>query len=150
MSLSDRIAHVQQQRETGPLGTGYTSGHFERKQTSPFTRQTGSLSLAGESELTLLCRELAIDAKSMAVAIGMSDVMMERWNRGLLQPSGQTAERLARVKELHRRLYSMFQPYQVLSWMRTENAQLGFMSPVDVLAQGNLHRVEAALDYLEG
>ena len=86
----------------------------------------------------------------MAAAIGMSDVMLERWNRGLLQPSGQTAERLARIKQLHRRLYSMFQPYQVLSWMRTENAQLGFESPVDMLVAGQLHKVEAALDYLEG
>lgn len=150
MSLSDRIAQAQQQRETGPLGVGYTTGGFERKQTSPFTRQTGSLSLAGESELTLLCRELAVDTRTMAAAIGMNDVMVERWQRGLLQPSGAAAERLARLKELHRRLYSMFQPYQVLSWMRTENAQLGFAAPVDVLAQGQLHKVEAALDFLDG
>lgn len=150
MSLSDRIAQAQHQRETGPLGAGYTTGTFERKQTSPFTRQTGSLALAGESELTLLCRELAIDSKGMAAAIGMDDVMMERWQRGLLQPSGATADQLRRIKELHRRLYTMFQPYQVLSWMRTENAQLGFSSPVEMLSQGQLHKVEAALDYLEG
>jgi DNA-binding transcriptional regulator YiaG len=149
MSLSDRIAQVQQQRETGHLG-GAQAGGFERKQTSPFTRATGSLSLPGETELTLLCRELAVDTRSMAAAIGMSETMLERWQRGLLQPSGSAADRLARVKDLHRRLYSMFQPYQVLSWMRTENGQLGFAAPVDVLAQGQLHRVEAALDYLEG
>ncbi|HQY30416.1 MAG TPA: DUF2384 domain-containing protein, partial [Thermomicrobiales bacterium] len=81
---------------------------------------------------------------------GMNPTMMDRWLRGLVQPSGATSERLDKLRAIHGRLYRQFQAYQVLDWLRTPNAELGFSTPADALLVGQIHRVEIALDELEG
>lgn len=149
MSLTDRLNLVQRYRETGPLESTASDESWNRRQTSPFSRGTGSLTLAGETAFDQLSRELALDTETLAMVLGMTDLMLERWQRGILQPTGSSLQQLERVKRLHRRLYSLFQPYQVLEWLRKPNEQLFFRVPLDVLISGGLHRVEAALDYLE-
>jgi hypothetical protein len=149
MSLTDRLNLVQRHRETGSLNPATSEETWTRRQTSPFTRGTGSLSLAGETTFDQLSRELALDSQTLALVLGMTDLMLERWQRGILQPTGSSLQQLERVKRLHQRLYALFQPYQALAWMRKPNEHLHYQVPVDVLISGGLHRVEAALDHLE-
>ena len=150
MSLTDRLNRAQIERQTGSLASNTSDYSWERKQTSPFTRATGSLSLAGETELETLARELAMTRDELSAAIGLSPAMMERWLRGIVSTSGVTTERLDALRDIHQRLYANFQAYQVLDWLRTPNAELGFSSPADALAQGQTHRVALAIDELEG
>lgn len=149
MSLTDRLSLGHRQRDTGSLDPTPTDQTWTRRQTSPFTRGTGSLSLAGETAFDQLSRELALDGQTLAIILGMTDLMLERWQRGIMQPSGSSLQQLDRVKRVHKRLYAMFQPYQALEWMRKPNEQLHYQAPVDVLIGGGLHKVEAALDHLE-
>jgi hypothetical protein len=150
MSLTDRLNRAQIERHTGSSTNAPTDYSWQRKATSPFTRATGSLSLSGETELETLARELAMSRDSLAAAIGLSPAMMDRWLRGIVSTSGATSERLHALREIHKRLYANFQAYQVLDWLRTPNAELGFNAPADALAQGQMHRVALAIDELEG
>src|SRR3954466_8648270 len=75
MSLTDRLNRVQQERATGSLSAP-TEFSWEAKQTSPFTRATGSLSLGGEHEIETLARELALTKPELAAAIGLSAAMV--------------------------------------------------------------------------
>ena len=149
MSLTDRLNLVQRHRETGSLDPAASGDSWTRRQTSPFSRGTGSLSLAGETCFDQLSRELALDSQTLALVLGMTDLMLERWQRGILQPTGSSLQQLERVTRLHQRLYALFQPSQVLAWMRKPNEHLHYQVPVDVLIGGGLHRVEGALDHLE-
>jgi ribosome-binding protein aMBF1 (putative translation factor) len=148
MSLTDRLNRANQDRLTGSLAEP-TEYNWERKQTSPFTRATGSLSLSGEHEIETLARELALSKPDLAAAIGLNAAMVDRWLRGLVRPSGVTADRFEQLRSIHTRLYAIFQPYQALDWLRTANAELGFSTPSDALLVGQISRVEKALDELE-
>lgn len=149
MSLTDRLSLVHRQRETGSLTSSAADEGWLRRQTSPFSRGTGSLSIAGETAFDQLSRELALDSQTLALVLGMTDLMLEGWQRGIQQPNGSSLQQLDRVKQLHRRLYGRLQPHQVRKWLRTPNEHLHYQVPVDVLIGGGLHRVEAALDHLE-
>ena len=150
MCLTVRLNRAQMERQTGSLPAEQIEYSWERKQTSPFTRSTGSLALNGESELDTLARELAMSRDDLGGAIGMSPAMMDRWLRGIVSPSAITADRLDALRDIHRRLYANFQAYQVLDWLRTPNAELGFSAPADALCMGQMARVALALDELEG
>jgi plasmid maintenance system antidote protein VapI len=150
MTLTDRLNQAQSDRQTGSLVTDPGEYSWERKHTSPFTRTTGSLSLGGETELETLARELSLSRNDLAAAIGMSGPMMDRWLKGIVSASGATADRLDALRDIHRRLYANFQAYQVLDWLRTPNAELGFSSPSYALSKGQIARVSLAIDELEG
>ena len=147
MSFTDRLSLTHRQRDTGSLEPRQPDENWVRRQTSPFSRGTGSLS--GETTFDQLSRELALDSQTLALVLGMTDLMLERWQRGILQPDGSVLQQLDRVKSVHRRLYARFQPQQVLAWLRKPNELLHYQAPVDVLIGGGLHRVEAALDHLD-
>src|SRR4051812_9459112 len=149
MSLTDRLNRAQLERNPAALSASTLTATWERKQTSPFSRNTGSLALSGETEIETLARELALSKADLASAIGMNLAMVDRWLRGLVPPSGATAGRLETLRAIHSRLYAIFQPYQALDWLRTANAEIGFSTPADSLAIGQIHRVELALDELE-
>lgn len=144
MSITDRLSPLNRLRETGSLDDQWT-----RRQTSPFGRGAGTLSLGGQATFEQLSRELALDKETLALVLGMSDLMLEGWQRGIQQPAGSSMELLDRVRRLHRRLYALRPPHEALNWLRAPNEHLHFQAPVDILIGGGLHRVEAALDHLE-
>lgn len=151
MSLTDRLSLGNRHRDTGSLESRSTDESWLRRQTGPlFSRGTGSLPPASETSFDQLSRELALDSQTLALVLGMTDLMLDRWQRGSAQPTDASLQRLDWVTRLHRKLYSLFQPHQALEWLRRPNEQLHYQAPADVLISGGLHRVEAALDHLEG
>ena len=150
MSLSDRIASARQQQDLDAFAADIAEIERRRRLDVASAPQGSGLHwLAEETELERLGRELALDSRELAAAIGISDVMLMRWQRGLLEPSAPTAERLDRIRQFHARLTSIFEPYQARDWMRSPNPRLDEAIPAELLIAGALHRLEAALDYLE-
>lgn len=75
--------------------------------------------------------------------------MLDRWKLGGLQPGAVTVARYERLIQIHYRLYGMFQPHDVLWWLRAEREDLGSRSPIAAMCAGEFPRVEAALDRFE-
>jgi transcriptional regulator with XRE-family HTH domain len=150
MSLSDRIASARIQRNLDTFALEVAE--FERRKRCQSVPAKASSSLhwiPEETELELMSRELTLSAHELATVVGISDVMLVRLQRGLVQPSASTAEQLDRVRRFHARVLSILEPYRVPEWMRTPNPGLAFETPAEVLIAGELHRLEAALDFLE-
>jgi hypothetical protein len=152
-ALSARIAQVQEQRQTSELtaSMGYAPGDdpWARRSTSTLPRGTGSLAFAGESRLDQIARELSLTDAELSRIVGLPVVMLERWKLGVLQPGAATVARYERLIQIHYRLYGMFQPHDVLWWLRAERADLGMRSPVAAMCAGEFPRVELALDGYE-
>lgn len=131
--LSARIAQVQEQRQTSDLSAslGYAPGDdpWARRSTSTLPCGTGALAFAGESRLDQIARELALTDAELSRIVGLPAVMLDRWKLGGLQPGAVTAARYERLIQIHYRLYGMFQPHDVLRWLRAEREDLGGRSP---------------------
>ncbi len=151
--LSARIAQVQEQRQTSELAEsmGYAPGDdpWARRATSTLPRGTGSLAFAGESRLDQIARELSLTDAELSRIVGLPTVMLDRWKLGVLQPGAATVARYERLIQIHYRLYGMFQPHDVLWWLRAEREDLGSRSPIAAMCAGEFPRVEAALDRFE-
>lgn len=150
MSLSDRIASAQIQRSLDTFALEVAEIERRKRCPSVPTKSSSSLHwLPEETELELLSRELTLSTHELATVVGISDVMLVRLQRGLLQPSTRTIEQLNRIRRFRARVFSILEPYRVPEWMRTPNPVLAFETPAEVLIAGALYRLEAALDFLE-
>ena len=149
-ALTARLAQVQEQRHTSELAEslGLAPGDdpWARRATSTLPRGTSSLAGFGESRLDQIARELSLTDAELSRITGLPEVMLGRWKLGLLQPGEATVARYERLDRIHARLYAMFQPNDVLWWLRAEQEALGFRSPIAAMCAGEFPRVEAALD----
>lgn len=151
MTLSDRIEQARNRRNL----EAYVSEVSEverrkRLEAQPAQRTSGLHWLAEESHLEILRRELTLDISEMAAAVGVTEQMLVRFQRGFVEPSPHTEERLDRIDQFRDRLYRVFEPYQAREWMRTPNERIELEVPAELLVAGAIHRIETALEFLEG
>ena len=92
MSFTDRLSLGHRHRATGSLEPDGPDAKGSRPQTSPFLRGTNSLSLSGETESDPSSRELALDSQTLALVLGMTDLMLERRQRGATQLTGASPQ----------------------------------------------------------
>ena len=92
MSFTDRLSLGHRHRVTGSLEPDQAEANGPRRQTAPFIRGTGSLSLSGETEFDQSSRELTLDSQTLALVLGMTDLMQERRQRGTTSLTGSSPQ----------------------------------------------------------
>jgi transcriptional regulator with XRE-family HTH domain len=82
---------------------------------------------------------------SLAEAIGVNRSQVRRWREGLTEPSPEAADRLVGLDAVVELLSGYLEPSSIRKWLEGFNAHLGNRRPIDVLRQGNLSEVVAAV-----
>jgi hypothetical protein len=82
---------------------------------------------------------------------GISAKTFRRWREGADgRVNRDLADRLSLVLGLHRALRVIFrEPAQGYAWMRRANADLGWLTPVELLLRGGMGDLERLRRYLE-
>ena len=151
MTLSDRIEQARNRRNLEAYAAEVSEVERRKRLDTIAAQKTSGLHwLAEESDLEILRRELTLDLSELAAAVGVSEQMLVRFQRGFVEPAPHTEERLDRIYRFRDRLYAVFEPYQAREWMRTPNERIELEIPVELLVAGAIHRIETALGFLEG
>jgi uncharacterized protein (DUF2384 family) len=89
-----------------------------------------------------LAGALGVETADLAAASG-ADGLAPSW-------SGDVVNRIAALASMHKHLLQTFRSSEAISlWMRAESRYLGGRTPADVLRDGRIGRVEAALEALD-
>lgn len=87
------------------------------------------------------------DAK-LAEALGVDRAQVKRWREGATEPGPEKAERVIGLDAAVALLSRYLEPTSIPKWLMGTNAHLGDRRPVDLLRQGNLSEVIAAIEAL--
>jgi DNA-binding transcriptional regulator YiaG len=93
-------------------------------------------------------RAFASDAK-MADALGVDRAQVKRWREGRTEPGPGNAERVVGLDAAVELLTGYLEPASIGKWLLGHNAHLGERRPVDLLREGNLSEVTAAIEALK-
>lgn len=93
-------------------------------------------------------RAFASDAK-VAEALGVNRAQVKRWREGETEPGPGNAERVIGLDAAVELLSGYLEPSSVAKWLMGHNAHLGDRRPVDLLREGNLSGVIAAIEALK-
>jgi uncharacterized protein (DUF2384 family) len=93
-------------------------------------------------------RAFASDAK-MADALGVNRAQVKRWRQGQTEPGPGNAERVVGLDAAVELLTGYLEPASIGKWLLGHNAHLGDRRPVDLLREGNLSEVIAAIEALK-
>jgi hypothetical protein len=88
------------------------------------------------------------DAK-VAEALGVNRAQVKRWREGGTEPGPGNAERVIGLDAAVELLSGYLEPTSVAKWLMGHNAHLGDRRPVDLLREGNLSGVIAAIEALK-
>lgn len=91
-------------------------------------------------------RDLGFSNDELALVLGTTARMVERWRSGLVSPSPTALERLQQLEHVRSRLYYIFEVHDALAWLRSPNEHLTWLSPAAALISGHFQRVERAID----
>ncbi|HET9984974.1 MAG TPA: helix-turn-helix transcriptional regulator [Longimicrobiales bacterium] len=93
-------------------------------------------------------RAFASDAQ-LAEALGVDRAQVKRWWEGKTTPSPETTDRIVGLDTVVELLSSYLEPGSIGKWLGGINAHLGDRRPVDLLREGNLSGVIAAIEALK-
>ena len=85
----------------------------------------------------------------MADALGVDRAQVKRWREGKTTPGVDVAARLVGLDAVVELLHAHLEPRSILKWLTGPNAHLSDRRPIDLLRQGNLSEVIAAVEALK-
>lgn len=85
----------------------------------------------------------------IAEALGVNRAQVTRWREGRTEPGPENADRVVGLDATIALLTGYLEPGSIRKWLTGINAHLGDRRPVDVLRQGNLSDVVAAIEALK-
>ena len=93
-------------------------------------------------------RAFASDAQ-VAEALGVDRAQVKRWREGRTEPGPENADRIVALDATVELLSGYLEPGSIPKWLNGVNAHLGDRRPIDLLRQGNLSDVIAAIEALK-
>lgn len=93
-------------------------------------------------------RAFPSDAK-LAEALGADRAQVKRWREGRTRPGPENADRLVGLDAVIELLLGHLEPTSIPKWLFGINAHLGDRRPIDLLRQGSLSEVIAAIEALK-
>ncbi|MBA4159802.1 MAG: helix-turn-helix transcriptional regulator [Gemmatimonadetes bacterium] len=93
-------------------------------------------------------RAFASDAQ-VADALGVDRAQVKRWRAGETEPGPANAERIVGLDATVELLTGYLEPSSIPKWLMGFNAHLGDRRPIDLLRQGSLSEVIAAIEALK-
>ncbi|HEU0077267.1 MAG TPA: hypothetical protein VFQ76_06435, partial [Longimicrobiaceae bacterium] len=84
-----------------------------------------------------------------AEALGVDRAQVKRWYEGTTVPGPENVDRIVGLDAVVELLSGYLEPSSVPKWLTGFNAHLGDRRPVDVLRQGSLSEVIAAIEALK-
>jgi transcriptional regulator with XRE-family HTH domain len=85
----------------------------------------------------------------VAEALGVDRAQVKRWRAGETEPGPANAERIVGLDAAVELLSGYLEPGSIPKWLMGFNARLGDRRPIDLLRQGNLSEVIAAIEALK-
>jgi hypothetical protein len=92
-------------------------------------------------------RAFTSDAQ-VAEALGVDRAQVKRWREGRTEPGPENAERIVGLDAAVALLSRYLEPSSIPKWLLGYNAHLADRRPVDLLREGNLSDVIAAIESL--
>lgn len=86
---------------------------------------------------------------ALAQALGVNRAQVRRWREGRTEPAPENADRLVGLDTVVELLSGHLEPSSVRKWLEGFNAHLGDRRPIDLLREGNLSDVVAAVEALK-
>lgn len=93
-------------------------------------------------------RAFPSDAK-MAEALGVDRAQLKRWREGRTEPGSDNADRIVGLDTAVELLSRYLEPTSIPKWLMGINAHLGDRRPIDLLREGSLSDVIAAIESLK-
>ena len=93
-------------------------------------------------------RAFSSDAQ-MAEALGVDRAQVKRWREGRTEPGTENADRIVGLDATIELLRGHLEPSSLQKWLTGINAHLGDRRPIDLLREGNLSDVIAAIEALK-
>lgn len=93
-------------------------------------------------------RAFPSDAR-MAEALGVDRAQLKRWREGRTEPRAQNADRIVGLDTAVELLSGCLEPGSIPKWLMGINAHLGDRRPIDLLREGSLSDVIAAIEALK-
>lgn len=93
-------------------------------------------------------RAFRSDAK-LAEALGVDRAQLKRWREGRTEPGSENADRIVGLDTAVQLLSTYLEPSSIPKWLMGINAHLGDRRPVDLLREGSLSDVIAAIEALK-
>jgi transcriptional regulator with XRE-family HTH domain len=84
----------------------------------------------------------------LAEALGVNRSQVKRWREGETEPGQENAERVVGLDAAVALLSGYLEPTSIPKWLMGVNAHLGDRRPIDLLREGNLSEVVAAIEAL--
>lgn len=85
----------------------------------------------------------------MAEALGVDRAQVTRWREGRTIPGADVADRLVGLDTVIELLTGYLEPDSIPKWLRGANAHLDNRRPLDLLRQGTLSSVIAAIEAMK-
>lgn len=85
----------------------------------------------------------------VADALGVDRAQLKRWREGRTEPSPENADRIVGLDTAVELLSGYLEPSSIGKWLTGINAHLGDRRPIDLLRQGSLSDVIAAIEALK-
>jgi transcriptional regulator with XRE-family HTH domain len=122
----------------------------KRRGTSRRRKAAGREPAAGAAAVRLgsARRAFGSDAR-VAEALGVDRAQVTRWREGRTVPGPENADRIVGLDTVVELLSGHLDPASLPKWLLGINAHLGDRRPVDLLRQGSLSPVIAAIEALK-
>lgn len=85
----------------------------------------------------------------VAEALGVDRAQVTRWREGVTEPGPENADRIVGLDAVVELLTGYLEPSSIAKWLNGFNAHLSDRRPIDLLRQGNLSDVVAAIEALK-
>ncbi len=86
-----------------------------------------------------------VDISDVALVTGASSRAVSRWNASRANPRGQAQDRLLDLKLVVDQVRSVLREEPARRWLRSPNPELDWRKPLELIAEGDRYRVEAAI-----
>jgi hypothetical protein len=86
---------------------------------------------------------------ALAAALGVNRAQVRRWREGKTAPAPENADRLVGLETVIELLSGHLEPGSIRKWLHGFNAHLVDRRPIDLLRDGNLSDVVAAVEALK-